>query len=410
MLAALITLPAILAIIPSAEWSGLVVYLVVVLVLMVVLYQGVLKRIDPTFPSSLFVLACLTKLLSSVARYWMVFDLYDGTADSPLYYKHGEILAQYFKAFDFSVIGTYAVRGEGTTGLAYVTGFLFTIMPVSMSGAFFFFSALALTGATLCYCAARVAWPEANLRYYTLCVFFLPSMLFWTSSLGKDAWILCWSGVAVFGWATFIRQRRFAGIVWITIALLMIQLVRPHIAAFIALSIGAAYLLYSTRGKQSLVTWIVGAVAVAGVGYFMVQGGAEFLKLEDLSVDSLEARVEEQQQRTTKGGSSYEPISLFTPTGVIEGLITTAIRPFPWESDSGAMLLTSLETLGWLLFCWIQRRALWHRLRTIRSDPVAAFALFYSVAMLLALTSIGNFGIIARQRVMALPFLWMLFI
>jgi hypothetical protein len=411
LLAGLILLAAFFVVIPSAEWGASVVYLSVTSVGMYLIYQLTIKRVDPAFPASLFVLAYLVKLLSCVARYWMVFDLYNGAADSQLYHTHGQILAQYFKVFDFSIMETYVVQGEGTTSLAYITGLLYTIMPASMAGAFFFFSVLAFAGTVLCYCAARVAWPQADLRYYTLCVFFLPSILFWPAALGKDAWILCWSGVAVWGWVSFIKRQQLLGLLWIALALLMLQLVRPHIAAFLALSIGAAYMLYSTTpGRRSFITWIVGAVAVAFLSYYMLQGGAEFLKLEDLSADSLEARIEEQQLRTTQGGSSYETVSIFTPAGFINGLITTAIRPFPWEASNGQMLITSLETVGWLVILWIQRRILWQKVRNVRYDPVAAFALCYTVAMLLALTSLGNFGIIARQRVMALPFLWMLFV
>jgi hypothetical protein len=177
-----------------------------------------------------------------------------------------------------------------------------------------------------------------------------------------------------------------------------------------AVSIGAAYMLYSTRGKSPILTWIVGGTAVAVLGYLMVQRGAEFLNLEELSVDSLQDRMEEQQRRTTQGGSRYEAVSIFTPAGFVQGLLTVAFRPFPWEAGSPQMVITSLETLGWMGFLWIQRRALWQRMRNLRNDPLATFALCYTVTMLLALTSLANFGIIARQRVMALPFLWMLFV
>jgi hypothetical protein len=410
ILTTLVLIAAFIVVIPPSEWGASAIYLSVISVGVFLLYLVSIKPIDPAFPGSLFVLAYLVKLLTCVGRYWMVFDLYDGAADAPLYHEHGQILAQYFKFFDFSVIQTYSVRGDGTTMLAHVTGFLYTIMPPSMAGAFFFFSALAFTGTVLCYCAARVAWPESNLRYYALCVFFLPSILFWPASLGKDAWILCWSGLAVWGWVSFIRRQQLLGLLWIAIALLMVQLVRPHIAAFLALSIGAAFFLYSTRGQRSLVTWLAGGVVVVLLGYYMVQGGADFLELEELSTDSLQARIEEQQRRTTQGGSSYDAVSILTPSGFVTGLITSAVRPFPWEANSVQMLITSLETMGWLVFCWLQRRAFWRKLRTIRGDPVAAFALCYTVAMLLALTSLGNFGIVARQRVMALPFLWMLFV
>ncbi|MCC6457171.1 MAG: hypothetical protein IT328_19610 [Caldilineaceae bacterium] len=410
LFAALILLTIFLAIVPPAEWVASVVYLGVSGVGMVLLYRTWLKRIDPTFPAALFVLAYLVKLASSVARYWMAYDLYDGSADSRIYHEHGQILAQYFKSLDFSIIGSYVVRGEGTTNLAYITGLLYTVMPASLMGAFFFFATLAFTGTVLFYCAARVAWPETNLRLYTLYIFFLPSILFWPASLGKDAWMLFWSGLAAWSWVNFVRRQRLLGLLWIAIALLMLQLVRPHVAAFLALAIGASYLLYMTRGQRSILTWLVGLIVVVGLGYYTVQGGADYLHLQELSTESLQAAMVEVQENTSRGGSRYEVVSIFTPTGFVTGLVTAAVRPFPWEANSGQMLLTSLETVGWGWLCWIQRRTFWHRLRSIRKDPVAAFALTYTLLTFLALTSMGNFGIIARQRVMALPFLWMLFI
>lgn len=410
LLALLVVASIFFVLVPAAELGTAALYLGVISIGLFLLYQGSLKRVDPTFPAALFVLACLAKFLGSLARYWMIFSLYDGASDTPLYYEHGQILAQYFKVFDFSIMQSYTVRGEGTTMLAYITGFLFTVLPVSMAGAFFFFSALAFAGTVFCYRAARVAWPTADLGNYRLFIFFLPSILFWPASLGKDAWILCWSGLVAWGWVSFTRQRNLLGLLWVLLALLMLQLVRPHIAAFLSLGMVAAYAFYSTRGQGSFVTWFVGGIAVIVLGYFMIQNGARFLQLEDLSFDSLQERIEYQQHQTTQGGSRYQTVSIFTPSGFVTGLLTAAIRPFPWEANSPPMLVASFETMGWLFFCWRQRRAFLQKLRSVRSDPVAGFALFYTVIMLLALTSFGNFGIVARQRVMALPFLWMLFV
>lgn len=410
MFAVLALIPAFLVVVPSSEWGGAIVYLIVLSIGMVLLYQLSVKRVEPTFPASLFALAFVVKIIGSIGRYWMVFGLYDGAADSILYHEHGQILAQYFKVFDFSIMDRYVVRGEGTTSLAHITGLLYSVLPANIAGAFFFFSALAFTGAILCYCAARVAWPEADLRYYRLCVLFLPSILFWPAALGKDAWILCWSGLVAWGWVAFIRKGRLSGLLWIAVALWLLQLVRPHIAAFLSLSIVIAYILHSTTRERSLITWLASGIVIVLIGFYMVQSGAAFLGLDDLSPESLEAAMSEVQENTTQGGSRYKVVSIFTPTGFVIGLVTAAMRPFPWEARSGQMMLSALETIGWLYLCWHQRRAFWHKLRSIRTDPVVGFALIYALITLLALTSIGNFGIIARQRVMALPFLWMLFV
>jgi hypothetical protein len=54
-------------------------------------------------------------------------------------------------------------------------------------------------------------------------------------------------------------------------------------------------------------------------------------------------------------------------------------------------------------------RFLVDKLRMVRTNPMVVFALAYSAILIVALTVAGNFGIIARQRVAVLPFVWMLF-
>jgi hypothetical protein len=155
---------------------------------------------------------------------------------------------------------------------------------------------------------------------------------------------------------------------------------------------------------------MLGGAVVVALAIFAVRAGQEFLQLEDVSIEAVEELYAEQQVDTTAGGSQYQAVSVFTPSGAVIGLFTALVRPLPWEAHNLQALMASLETLVWLVFCIVQRRVFFKKLRALRTDPVAAMALTYSIIVLLALTSIGNFGIIARQRVMMLPFLWMLFI
>lgn len=410
LLALFVFAPLFFAVVPDAELGAVTVYFLVLALLAVILYRAGIKPVDAAFPTALFFLAVVAKLLGATARYWMVVDLYDGASDAPLYHEHGQILAQYFKVFDFSVIGTYQVRAEGTTNLAHITGFLYTLLPVTMAGAFFFFAMLAFAGSAFYYRAVRLAWPEASGIYYRLCIFFLPSILFWPASLGKDAWLFFCSGLVVWGWVSALRKGNWLNLLWVVTGLLLINLIRPHVAAFLALGMGAGYLFYSTRGQRSLVSWVLGAVTVVVLMIYMVQSGAEFLKLESLSVDAVEMQMLRVQEMTTQGGSRFTPVSIFTPWGFVWGLITTLARPFPWEARSGQMLIAALETMGWIFLAWRQRRVLLGKVHNLRSDPITGFAFFYSLIYLLAMTTIGNFGILTRQRVLALPFIWMLFV
>lgn len=410
LLALLVLGPLFFAVIPSAEWGAVTIYIVALAPVALLLYQFGIKPVDPSFPGALFLLALLTKLMGSLVRYWTVVDLYGGAADSPLYHEHGQILAQYFKVFDFSILETYQIRAVETTNLAHITGLLYTVLPASMAGAFFFFAFLAFIASVLFYRSVCVAWPAANSNYYRLCIFFVPSILFWPSSLGKDAWLFFCSSLVFWGWTSFLRKHNWFSLGWILIGLLLINLIRPHFAAFLAMGMGASYLLYSTRGQSSKIQWLIGACAVALLAIYMVQSGAQFLKLDEFSLDSVEERMQAVQAQTTQGGSQYSTISIFTPWGFVWGLVTTLARPFPWEARSGQVLVTALETSGWLLLAWLQRKVFLKKLLTLRADPIMGFAFFYCLISLLALTTIGNFGILARQRVLILPFIWMLFV
>ncbi len=213
--------------------------------------------------------------------------------------------------------------------MAIITGALYTVMPASLAGSFIFFAGLAFAGSVLFYRSVRMASPDRSAAAYTVFIFFMPSILFWPSSLGKDAWIFFCSGFVAWGWASFVRRRHFGGLIVVAAALLLINLVRPHIAAFLGVSLAAAYFFYATRAVRSVAVWVVGAVLVAGMGVYLVQSGAEFLQLETLSLDSVEEFYTEQQDRTTIGGSQYATVSVFTPQGAVVGLVTALSASLP---------------------------------------------------------------------------------
>lgn len=410
ILGMLLLAPALLLVVPSAEWLAVMVYLALIAVVALLLYRRGIKPVDPAFPTSLFVLALLAKLAGSLLRYWTVVDLYDFAADAPGYHQEGLYLAQYLRHFDFSVLATYKWRGEGSTQLAEITGLLYSVLPVSMAGAFLFFAMLAFAGSVFFHKAVCVARPGGRIDIYRLLVFFLPSILFWPASLGKDAWIFFNSGLVAWGWVSFSYRGRLAGLVTAAIGLLLIALIRPHISAFLALAMAAAFVLYGARHVRSPVAWIVGGAMIAGMAYYVLNAGTSFLGLEDLSLNSIEGFYQNLQQLTFDGGSKFTAVSALNPVGAIVGIVSSMIRPLPWEANNGQSLVASLETLIWLTLFWVQRRTVLSNLRHLRDNPLTSFALFYSMGWLMALTAVSNFGILARQRVAALPFLWMLLV
>ncbi|RIK55091.1 MAG: hypothetical protein DCC57_05865 [Chloroflexi bacterium] len=396
--------------VPVAEWPGMLVYLAIVVALAIVLYVKGIKPVDPGFSGALFTLAVLAKLIGSTVRYWILTDVYNSEGDALTYFGQGQVLAGYYRDLDFSVWTWYVHGGAGTTAMIKLVGLLYALLPANLPGSFFLYATLALAGAVFFYRATLISSADESYQTYRWFIFFLPSILFWPASLGKDAWIFFCSGVATYGWVLYARKQHIGGLFWAGLGLFLVNFIRPHTAAFLALAMAFSFLMTVTHRARSLAVWVVGGAVVAILVVVLVRSGAGFLRLENLSVEAVEEFYAEQQERTTGGGSSYETVNVFTPNGLAMGLVSALVRPFPWEAHNAQALIAALETMVWLGFCWLQRRAFFRNLRAIRSDPAVSYALAYSLIMLLALTSLGNFGLIARQRVVVLPFWWMLFL
>jgi hypothetical protein len=399
------------AVLPGQDWIVLPIYFLLLIPLGTVLYLGGVKSIDPKFPGALFIIAFLLKLLGGVARYWIVADVYNFAADAPLYHEQGQYVAQFLRQLDLSVFEWYQFRGEGTTGLIHITAVFYIFLPPSLSAMFLWFAGLAFIGSVLFYRAFCLTFPDQSPDFYRVVVFFLPSILFWPSSLGKEAWIFFNAGIATYGLALYFRRGQIPGLVLTGLALLLIFPVRPHVAMFIVLAmiIAIPLSMFKIGSQQSPLVWILGVGGIIALAVFVLPRAQDYIGVNELSLEDIQSSYQYYQGNTSQGGSSYQTYSVLTPFGLVMGLMTVLFRPFPWEADNSQMMVTALESFAWLWLAWRRRHIFLARCRSLLGDPWVAFLAFCSLFMILAFTTFGNFGILARQRVLFLPFLWMLF-
>ena len=99
---------------------------------------------------------------------------------------------------------------------------------------------------------------------------------------------------------------------------------------------------------------------------------------------------------------------MHSPLQFPRALVTVLFRPFPWEAHNAQALVSSLECLlmlGIFVSSWPRLK----RLPTLmRQRPYVTFSLIYLLLFVYAFSSFGNFGILARERVQVLPFLFVL--
>lgn len=389
-------------------WAALVV-LPMLVALNVLLITRVARRDpDPRFRSVLAV-AFTLKMSATVARYLMAFVLYHGVADASGYHHQGARLAVSYRAGDFGAeIGRDFV---GTGFIRVLTGAIYTVTGPSIFIAYAVFSMLGFWGLYFFYRAFRVAVPDGDARRYSLLVFFLPSMLFWPSGLGKEAWMTLGIGLVAYGAALlFSGHRRW--VVPLALGLLATGVVRPHITAALMAGIAAAYLMARRPRPATELTPIAraaGILVIALAAFVTTHQAANFLGVDKVSVSSVDGAIDETAKSTATGGSEYQADSVNSPIDFPRAAISVLFRPFPFEADNAQMMLAGAEGSLLLLLLGLSAGRLRDVRRRLRRQPYLLMCLVYSALFIYAFSNFSNFGILTRERVQVLPFVLVLF-
>lgn len=384
----------------GAFWVG-----PVLLALTVPIANHMAKQEQDPRVGRLILLAFTAKVVvGSTARYITVNGVY-GKGDSKAYSTAGRILAPLFRHLEYHDLG----KVSGTRFIEIVTGQIFAFIGPSDLGAYFVFSWLAFLGLVLLVRAFRIAVPEGDHRRYRYLVLFFPTLLFWPSSIGKDAWMLLCIGLAAYGLARALRGSLLVGGVSLGLGIWWAAIVRPHIALLLIVAAVAAVVVRSvsptSRGSTGFAR--VGSVLLAIVllgGILAVTSQAEqFFSLDRLDPDSAQTVIDEVTRRTGQGGSEFDAPSASTPGGYAQAFVTVLFRPFPLEGGGGLSLLTAGEGMLFLAIVLLSLSRLSRFPALGLRDPYLIFALTYLLAFVYAFSSIENFGILARQRAQLLP-------
>lgn len=342
----------------------------------------------------------VVKLAGTFAIFAVVFGVY-GSGDARQYSFDGALLAQGFRHGDLS-IGALQGKLIGTNFISVVTGIVYTVIGPTVVGGFLFFSWLSFWGLYLFYRAFRLALPQGDHVMYAKLLFFLPSIVLWSSSISKEAWMVLTMGMVAYGAARLLTHQGH-GVGWLLVGLAATAMVRPHITIVMAAAMLVAYLITSARRSSysAAASKVLGVVAMMALVGFALVAAQSFLKLD--SATDFNAALEGTQQQTERGDSQFTTVSR-SPVQIPYAVFSTIFRPLPFEASNAQTLATSLEGAVLLGLFVLRLRRLRNFLPS-RGSPYLTFAALYSAMFALAFSSIANFGILARQRVQLFPLL-----
>lgn len=254
------------------------------------------------------------------------------------------------------------------------------------------------------------------------CLVFFPSILFWSSILGKDPLILLTLGIVAYGGARMLVLGELKGFAIVCLGLFLAFNVRPWTALMAACGLVLAVLLQ--RGHISFRLTIV----VVALPTFLFAWGPiqKRFEIEDMgSFEEVYVKLVEGQDVKSEwtaylaefGGSRRaaeavqvaEQMRSGNYRGVLPHVIFSGLfRPLPWDARNIFSGLAAVENTALLVLVLM---ALWRLKWSTARDAVIIWAVSYSLlwAAFHGAILIANFGAGVRYKLQVLPFMVIVF-
>lgn len=191
------------------------------------------------------------------------------------------------------------------------------------------------------------------------------------------------------------------GSVWFLVGGYMTAVVRPHVTALLLAGLVVGYLgRQSASGRRP--AYAASFVVVAALAAVASARASAVLPGFDGGLTDV---FDETQRRSAQGGSEIEIAAPNSPIDYPFALLTVLFRPFLFEVASATAALSAIEGTALLAYFVTKRQQVGSALRQASASAYLRFAGIYVLGFGFAWSSVGNLGIIARQRVQVLPLL-----
>lgn len=352
-----------------------------------------------------------------------------GGSDMFLYFSYGDILARMMAHDPIHVIPevtalllqqptrlplTIIGAGTATGSMSALAAWSFYIFGPSKYATGVAFAVLSLSGKIAMYRVFRANVTDVSRLAVAVATLFVPSFVFWSSGLIKEAVAVTGLGWSLLGFHLWIRDGRPAmGAALLTVGAVPILIIKPYIMFPFVLAGGAWYYWSRSlrRGRVRVRPAYLAMAAMLGVGgiVFLAQYFPEY------APDTFGSRAYELQNlgRGMRGGSNYALAGEIPSTFLGQlmyapaALLTSLFRPVIFEARNLMMLANAAETTVLLLLTAriLFVRRIGNARRQIAGEPFLLFCLVFVVALGIAvgLTS-TNLGTLSRYRSPILPF------
>ncbi len=292
------------------------------------------------------------------------------------------------------------VLGNGTNNVATLSALNNLVFPVSYHLTKVSYALLGLCGTYLFYRASVLATGRENRRLlYALALF--PTVLFWSSIIGKDPIVLFGVGLYFYGVIGWYQKNRAWYLLFIAAGLLINVLIRLWLGPLLALP-AIVLISLTTRSVGTRAVILLASLALLAVVFVKFQQFVDVSLIFDL-LTAGDGSVAGAAGTAATIPRSPIGLILFVPFGAF----TALFRPLPGEIRNPFGILSGLENLAALL---LLVRAFRRSDKAARREPLvlwaASIVLLWS--LFYAFISIQNLGGAARFRLQIYPILLLL--
>lgn len=326
--------------------------------------------------------------------------------------------------FDQNLLADSFNRGYFNNESNYFITKLVTIFSFFSFGSYsvinLFFSMISFAGVWRLYIFFYEQYPHLH-KQFALAIIYLPTFVFWSSGILKDP--LC---TGMLGWFTFsfyqvfIKKKSIVKNLFIVfISAYILLLVKAYIL-FAYLPFFSLYIVLiklRTIKKVLFKIILLFSLFIISLGVIFILAGKIQEMLGDLALDKLSDSVK-TTQNNFKGiadlaESSFSlGVEFDGTTGSLiriapAAIVATLYRPFVWESKKISTLLSSLESMVFMLFTLyvLFKAGIVNFVKYILSEPVVIYCFWYSIvfAVFVGATTL-NFGTLVRYKIPCIPF------
>lgn len=419
---------ALLAVRYEETFLGVVLAVFWGLLCVTMLYRTQLRARQPMWLTVAVVGGFLVRVPLSLAHLGIGVLVYGGQVDFYGFYDDAIRMPGVLVAGDLKWESFVGSRNAASSVINLLYGLLVFLIGPSLPAMFLVSGVVGFFGSYFFFRAFRLEFPHArHLALFVACIFYFPTVAFWTSILGKDSWLHFFVGAIAYAFASLLRAFRAAPLLTLVACLTVVTMIRPPVGVTVtaAVAVGAFLAVrtrFGFRGPEAMlrpVVYVVSALIVAG-GIFLASQGlwryAAVAAEESLASGLLNLAVETRVGLATDpsaGGSSF---AVDTDGGFQARMLVTMpmaistflFRPLLFEAHNALAFVAAIDSTVLLLLVLYRIRPLCLALVAAFRQPFIAFCLVAFLMLSAGLSFESNFGVIVRHRSMVLGFLFLL--